>query len=73
MSDYMISLNNYLQRNTHLGSASWEFSEKGVQHQLRHTAILKINGQAVASGEATNRGNAKQAAARTYLQNIGAI
>ncbi|VDB86941.1 unnamed protein product [Peniophora sp. CBMAI 1063] len=73
MTDYMLSLNTYLQRNRHLGSASWEFSEAGPQHQLHHLANLKINGQVVATGRGNNRGTAKAEAARIYLTNVGAL
>ena len=40
-ADYILILNNYLQRTGEAHLLSWEFSQIGPEHQATHTAVAK--------------------------------
>ncbi|KAH9044630.1 hypothetical protein EDB84DRAFT_380494 [Lactarius hengduanensis] len=66
--DYILILNNYLQRTGEAHLLSWEFSQIGPEHQATHTAVAKLSGYPVSQGTATTRAIARQIASYNFLK-----
>ncbi|KAI9444937.1 hypothetical protein H4582DRAFT_866679 [Lactarius indigo] len=66
--DYILILNNYLQRTGEAHLLSWEFSQIGPEHQATHTAVAKLSGYPISQGSATTRAIARQIASYNFLK-----
>ncbi|KAF9486375.1 hypothetical protein BDN70DRAFT_869885 [Pholiota conissans] len=67
MSNFVTSLNNYLQDKKESHLLTWTEASSGPPHQPTWTVECKIGGEVKGSGAALSKADAKQIAAKEAL------